>query len=291
MRIQRKLDITNAFPQKLKRKLLFCSFFSLFFYAYSVVLPTWVREKGRSLLYSDLSYRFADEFAVDGRIMPSNDFTEFDWNIYVDHGFTKNYTAGLYFPIVKVLSLASTPTSPSVTHVNKGDIDFIQRYQFASIGVAVFNLEFLMGIPTGNHKEPHGLQTGDGEYNYMPGLSLGWGFPMFSLSSYLTLYSGINFRTEGFSHEWHSSFSWGLFLYKKTLLFSLEAKNQRSLKTEEENTIQNGLWNNTSYLSYGGGITYKFKEESGVSFYYKTLTKIENSLGGDIYSIGVFYIF
>ena len=204
---------------------------------------------------------------------------------------SKNYTLGLYFPLLRVLSLGATETTPSVTHINIGDLDIIQRLQVGSLGGAVFNLELLLGIPTGNAEEPHGLHTGDGEYNYMPGLSMGWGFSFFSLSSYLTLYAGLNVRSKEFSDEWHYASQWGLFVYKKALLLSLEAKKQVSRKNKPQDTTPEGLWNNTSYIAYGGGITYKFNEDTGMSLYYKTLAQVENSLGGDIYSLGLFHIF
>ena len=261
------------------------------FIAFSSVGATWVREKGRSLFYGDLSYRSTNEYYINGEAREANSFQELNFSVYLDYGVTETYTIGVYAPLVKALSIDSTPVSPNVLHVNRGDIDFIQRYQFASFFGAVFNLELLLGIPTGNHQERHGLHTGDGEFNIMPGLSMGWGFSFFSLPSYLTLYTGMNYRNNGFSNEVHSSFQWGSFVYKEKLLLSFEAKKLESLENEEQNFTDEGLWNNTSYLSYGLGITYKFDRDSGIAFYYKTLSEVDNALGGNIYSVGAFQIY
>ena len=259
--------------------------------AFSALTATWVREEGRFLVYTDLSYRASNEYFLDKERVEANDFVGADLNLYADYGLSKNYTIGIYFPLIRALSLGETQTMPSVTHINIGDLDIIQRLQIASLGGAVFNLELLTGIPTGNAKQPHGLHTGDGEYNFMPGFSMGWGFSLFSLPSYLTFYSGINIRGKEFSDELHYSSQWGLFVYKKALLLSLEAKRQVSRKNKIPNTTPEGLWNNTSYWAHGLGITYKFDEDTGMSFYYKTLSQVENSLGGDIYSLGFFHIF
>ena len=199
-----------------------------FVLAFSVISATWVREEGRFLVYTDLSYRASDEYFLNKERVKANEFMGADFNIYADYGLSKNYTIGIYFPLIRTLSLGETQTMPSVIHINIGDLDIIQRLQIASLGGAVFNLELLTGIPTGNAKEPHGLHTGDGEYNFMPGLSMAWGFSFFSLPSYITFYSGINIRGKEFSDEWHYASQWGLFVYKKALLLSLEAKRQAS---------------------------------------------------------------
>ncbi len=256
------------------------------------LFATWVREKGRTLVYTDISYRSADEYYTNGRRMDSNRFQGIDWSLYVDHGITETYTLGFYMPLVKVLSIDETTASPSVTHINRGDLDIIQRLQFASLYGTVINAELLIGVPTGNPSEPHGLHTGDGEFNFQPGLSMGKGFGFFSLPSYITLHSGINIRSRGFSHEWHTGFQWGVFIYKESLLVSLEIKKLQSLKNNAEIFIgDDGLWNNTSYVAYGLGLTYKPNPNFGISTYYKTLGELENSLGGDIYSLAIFYLF
>ena len=148
-------------------------------FAFSILSATWVREKGRSLVYTDISYRASNEYFLENERIEANDFSGLDFNLYMDYGLSENYTIGFYLPALKILSLGETYTMPSVTHINIGDLDLIQRLQIANFGGVVFNLELLVGIPTGNAKQPHGLHTGDGEYNFMPGFSMAWGFPFF----------------------------------------------------------------------------------------------------------------
>ncbi len=252
---------------------------------------TWVREKGRALIYTDLSYRTTDTYYTGGQKMKANDFYEASLNLYADYGVTDRYTIGAYLPVIKSLSLGVTGTQPAVIYTNIGDMELIQRLQILEGLGAVFNLELLIGIPTGYSEQRERLHTGDGEFNFRPGASLGWGFPIFSLPSYLTLSAGLNLRTRGFSDEVHSAFQWGLFVYEKSLLLSIEVKSQKSQKTNDETFTDNGLWNNTSYVVYSPGITWKFNEDSGISFYYKTLREVENSLAGDTYSLALFTIF
>ena len=64
----------------------------------------------------------------------------------------------------------------------------------------------------------------------------------------------MNIRGKEFSDEWHYAFQWGSFVYKKTLLLSFEAKRQLSRKNKPQSTTSEGLWNNTSYLTYGFGL-------------------------------------
>ncbi len=263
----------------------------LFISNFSEIFPTWTREKGRALIYMDTSYRASNEYFLEGRKMEANDFEEYNLNIYLDYGVTTSYTIGLYSSALKSLSLGETEHMEAVTHINKGDLDLIQRWQIASLGGAVFNAELLIGIPTGVFEHEHALPTGDGEYNYQPGFSMGWGFDFIGLASYLTLYTAMNFRDNGFSDELHYNAQWGLFLYKKKVLLSFEFKKLDSLKTNKSDLTEDGLWNNTSYTTNGVGFSYKFNDDFGLSIYYKTITKIENAIGGDIYSIGGFYLF
>ena len=271
------------------RKIVYTILISSTLLAFSTTFASWVRESGRTLFYVDTSFRTAGEIFRDGRKQDIADFTEANLSIYADYGVFSIYTVGLYFPALKVLTIDSTPVSAQITHLNIGDLDLIQRLQVYSIGGAVFNLEFLVGFPTGNDKEENGLFTGDGEYNFMPGISMGWGFDLFSFPSYVTLNCGVNVRTEGFSHEVHIGFQWGLFLYKKDLLFHLEIKRLQSLETEPEETINNGFWNNTSYTTYGLGMTYKL-QDMGLSFYYKTVGQVNNAIGGHIFSLAFSYL-
>lgn len=266
--------------------------FLLLVSTFSVILPTWVREKGRFLLYTDLSYRSDNQYLLKkDEIISTNNFSEIGLSSYLDYGVTGNYTLGIYFPFLKKLSFESPDDGLNGNYSSMGDLDFIQRFQFASIGGAVFNLELLIGIPLGIKKHDAGFPLGDAEYNVQTGISTGWGFALSSLPSYLTFYTGYNKRNAGFSDEWHNSFQWGLFVYKKELLLSLELKSLASLENESDDFSQRGLQNNISYLAYGGGITYKFNEDSGISFYYKTLAQVENTVDGEIFSVGGFYLY
>ena len=271
------------------RKIFYILLIGFILLASSPASATWVRERGRALFYLDTSVRIAYEYFSGGR-RETPEHIESSTSIYADYGVTSIYTIGLYFPFLKFLTIDSTDISPRVRHLNIGDIDLIQRLQVFSIAGAVFNLELLVSVPIGDDTPPTGLFTGDGELNFMPGFSIGWGFNLFSLPSYLTFQSGVNLRTEEFSHEVHVGFQWGLFVYKKYILLHVEIKRLQSLRTEPEDTVRNGLWNNTRYTSYGVGVTYKPLSDIGISFYYKTVGQVENAIGGNIFSLAFFYL-
>ena len=60
-----------------------------FILAFSVISATWVREEGRFLVYTDLSYRASDEYFLNKERVKANDFAGADFNIYADYGLSK----------------------------------------------------------------------------------------------------------------------------------------------------------------------------------------------------------
>ncbi len=278
-----------------RRFFFYALFGSLMACTFSAILPTWVREKNRFLFDTNVSSRSASYYFLDKERIDIDKFRKTDWNIYADYGVTKNYTLGFYIPAIQAVTL--TEILPDVaetgkkTHTSHGDLHLIQRLQIANIEGVVFNFEFLLGLPTGNHNKERGFYTDNDGYHYMPGFSLGWGFSLFTLPSYITLSSGYNFRTGEFSDEIYTTFSFGAFIYKKSILLNYEHKELQSIKNKKASLTKDNRFNNTSYSASGLGFIFKFTKDSGLSIYYKTASRADNILGGPSYSIGTFFIF
>lgn len=230
----------------------------------------------------------------DGEIIDITTTSLYSTSIYAEYGFTEKLTGIVYAPLFTRAILNRQVDSNYMLiaegdELNSvGDIDLGFRYNLLKKGAFVLSTGLTFGIPTGN---PSGgdtelLQTGDGEFNQLVNLSVGYSF--YPLPMYATLDFGINNRTKNFSDELRYGAELGYSLQNFT--FIVRALGVKSFFNGNDAALTGtGLFNNNvEYLSIAPELIFQTGEHLGFSAGFGTALSGRSILAARTYQVGVF---
>jgi hypothetical protein len=127
--------------------------------------------------------------------------------LYAEYGVLKRLTLIMDIPIFRRLTLnkqvfreSNVVKFSGAQLTGVGDATLGGRFHIASFGQGVLSAGLNFGLPLGEHQDSSGLQTGDGEFDVMPSVLVGYSF--YPLPMYTTAFVGVDLRTgKGFSGD------------------------------------------------------------------------------------------
>lgn len=281
-------------------------FLVLFFF----LLPTvtfagggWLKKKGTGYYKLTQWWVVADKhFTSTGLTDPNVTTGIFNTSLYGEYGVTDKLTGILYFPFFSrnyqndVISATTGEVTRKGEAINTiGDTDIGIKYGLsAPDSKFAFAGSFILGIPLGNSSggSEGSLQTGDGEFNQQFRFDLSRSFSIKGLSTYLSVYSGFNNRTNGFSDEFRFGGEAGLSLFKNKLWaiarLDVVESFKNGLTSAEGSSGVTIFANNTEFASYGFEGAYYITKKLGVSASYASAFSGAIIFASPSYSVGVF---
>ena len=163
---------------------------------------------------------------------------------------------------------------------------FFLRFGLIQNNPFVASLSLNLGFPTG---QSDSLPTsGDGEFNQLVKLELGYGFQEFPLFANLEL--GFNNRTNSFSDEFRLNAQVG-YTFGKNLLVLLKSRNIYSLRNGDEANISGGgiFSNNIEFTSFGPEVLlFNVFGKFGLLANFFGAFRGANILAAPSFSVGIF---
>lgn len=255
----------------------------------------WVAGKGHGYLrLGERVIRSNKFFGLSGELTDITTTGVYITELYGEYGLGNNLEVSLYFPIFFRSTLNSIRFEQSNRvqdgdEVNNiGDINVGIKYALIKNKPFVLSASLMLGIPSGivGAGSSQLLQTGDGEFNQMLRLDMGYSFSPF----YITAGVGFNNRTQSFSDEIHANFEIGI-TYKK-LIAMLKAGTVQSLNNGDAAAAVTGIFsNNTEFVSAGPEIAWLFNKNFGFSGGVAFAFAGQNILAAPAYNAGLFVKF
>ncbi|WP_437398600.1 hypothetical protein [Flagellimonas lutimaris] len=258
----------------------------------------WTRKAQSFYLQSSASYYSSrDYYTTEGNLSDSGSrFNSSALILYGEYGVTDRFTAILDVPIVQLNSFSSTETVAGVGSVKLG----LKYRLFNNLPIAVqadFEIPTDDGTNLATSNNPNALgtfdqinlPTSDGEFNVWTNIigshSFGNG------KTYGSLYTGINFRTESFSNQFHAGAELGHLFFDKLYLIG-KLRILEKLSSGEGNQGGSFLYGEgTTFTSFGFNAIYKLGEHMSLvtsySDYAGFLVDRKNIYDGATFSLGV----
>jgi len=263
----------------------------------------WSQNKGKAYLKLSEWWMVFDKHYTDAGLIDPNITTGiFNTFLYAEYGITNRYTAiinGALFSRNYMNNVKSRATNEVIINgesINAlGDIDIGLKYSLTKPGAALpMALSFALGLPLGvtGKGELGALQTGDGEFNQMIQFDIGKGFQIKELPAYISAYTAINNRTNGYSEEFRYGAEVGLGLLTNKLWLSLKLNGIESFQngdTAETVTSTSIFANNSEFASVAFEANYLITEKFGISLNYATAFKGKIIAAAPSYNVGVFF--
>ncbi len=214
----------------------------------------WTREaKGFYLQTAATYYSSNDYYTTEGNLANTGStFTSSALTLYGEYGILDRFTAILDVPVIMLNSFSTTETVSGVGNVKLG-LKY-KLFKKAPIALQVdFEIPTDDGINFATAKEANALgtfdrinlPTSDGEFNVWTTLiasrSLANG------KTYGSIYTGVNFRTESFSNQFHAGAEIGHLFFSKLYLIG-------KLRVLEK--LSSGGGNQGGSFLYGEGTTF-----------------------------------
>ena len=263
----------------------------------------WPQKKGKAYIkLSEWGIRFNQHYTDTGKKDPNITTGIYNTFLYGEYGISHRATGifnGALFSRNTMNNLVSNTNKqvliPGEAINSIGDIDVGLKYLLSGSGSRVaVSASLILGLPTGvtGRGAQGNLQTGDGEFNQLLRFDAGTGFNIGkSTSAYISLYTGINNRTESFSEEWHYGIEGGIELGDEKIwligrLFGIESfKNGATAETITSTSI---FANNSAFTSASLEVNYYITRKFGVSANVATAFRGEIIAAAPAYSVGVY---
>ncbi len=217
--------------------------------------PGWTQPKGKGFFLLRENIILAENFYNDkGKVDPIMTSGIFISEFYGEYGLFKRLTLGAYVPFVfhSIVNgrefTSGAPKEPGLEATDFGDLDFFLRLGLIQNSPFVASLSLNLGFPTGQSDSIPA--SGDGEFNQLVKLELGYGFQKLPL--FANLEFGFNNRTNSFSDELRLNAQVG-YTFGKNLLILLKSRNIWSLNNGDDTNISGGgiFSNNIEFTSFG----------------------------------------
>lgn len=249
----------------------------LFFSQFSFAQSAWTRKKGES--YLQLSYSQISDYETLF-VEEGNDFetgrtvNESTLQAYGEYGISDELTVSLAIPVMSISTNEINPNSTiSPVTINEdtvtslGNIQLGARYKLYSkkfILTAGLNIE----ANTSDYDEASGIRTGADAWSFSPIINLGAGFGR----SYLQAFTGVQLRTNNYSHNFRFGIEYGYKLLSRLWLAAFVDITQ-SLKNGDislpSHNFETGLFiNDQEVIATGIKAIFELNDQSGLTFGY-----------------------
>ena len=258
----------------------------------------WPQPKGQAFLKLDFSAIHARNFfGLDGNTYningPGTRLRNYTTALYGEYGVTNKLTAIAYVPLVVrnivnegIGSVSGEVLQPGLENTALGDIDLGIRYGILKQRNFVLSTSLMLGIPSGDYRNPDLLYTGDGEWNQLAQIEWGYGAARWYTNGAL----GINNRTKGFSDEARFNAGFGYWLLKNRFLASAKLVTVQSFFNGNPEGTSNGLFaNNVEYISPQLGFTWEHSKKWGLSALIAGAFQGKNVLASPAVSAGIYW--
>lgn len=274
----------------------------LFLFFFNALLPGvfsqsgWTKTEGGWYAQTTVSYFTSDRYySTQGNLNIGNTFRNYTLNAYAEYGISNRLTAIANLPLLKFQHFDVTETVAGV-----GDLQFGLKYGISTKIPIAFGLT--VEVPTDDgrlvahakevnelgFRENVNLPASDGEWNVRANLAISQSFG--GGNTYASLYGLINFRTQGYTHQWQSGVEVGQLLFSRLwLIGKLQLQDRLS---DEVNTAVSFLYGEgTTYTAYQLNLLYKLTQNWRVtaSFhkYSDLLVAKRNIYDGQTFSLGL----
>lgn len=261
----------------------------------------WTQPKGKGYYkVSQWWITATQHFDNVGNIDPNATNVLANTSFYGEYGISNKLTGIIFFPF---FSHAHVNTQVSATTGNTlvegdainglGDTEISLKYGLGNEGI-VTSVSLMFGLPLGNEAggRDGNLQTGDGEFNQMIRFDMSKSFRLDqNFSAYVSLYGGLNNRTEGFSDEFRFGGELGISLKERVLLINrldVIESLQNGRPTFGDSDGSSLFANNAEFTAYTLEGAYYLSEKVGVSASYSTAIDGALIFANPSYSVGVF---
>ena len=259
----------------------------------------WTQNKGSGYYKLSQWWIISDQhYTNTGEIDPNATRANFNTSIYAEHGITDRLTGILYFPFFSRAVLyeqVSATTGELLSEgdaINSiGDTDVSIKYGILKDGPVVLSATFTLGLPLGNSSggRDGSLQTGDGAFNQMITVDISKSFAIGNTYPYLSVYTGFNNRTKGFSDEIRYGAEAGITIKNFTAIFRLQGISSLFNGDETFNSLGTSLFsNNREFLAFTPEVAYTFSDKWGISAGYGTAFSGKLIFASPTYSVGIF---
>lgn len=256
----------------------------------------WTKAKGAWYAQTSVSYFASDRYySTEGKLNIGNTFRNYSLSTYAELGISNRLTAIANWPWLKLQNFSVTETVAGVGDVQLGLKYGLHKNLPIAIGLAV-------DIPTddGSHfanakevnelgiRERVNLPASDGEWNVRANLAISQSFD--AGNTYVSGYGAVNFRTEGFTHQWQSGLEAGHLLFSRLwLIGKLQVQGRLS---DEVNTGVSFLYGEgTTYTAYQFNLLYKLTENWRITAAFHTYSDLlvakRNIYDGRTLSLGL----
>ncbi len=255
----------------------------------------WVPLKGHGYFKISQSVIRADGFYNPmGEVIDITTVSLYTTSIYGEYGLTNRLTTTFYLPLFVRTTLndikfrQTGDILPGDALNSIGDFDLGFKYGLITQGPVAVSMGLTLGIPTGRQQGGQSgiLQTGDGEFNQL--LQLEASYPIPNSQFYISLLSGFNNRTKGFSDEIHFGAELGLTqnkFYAAVKLRGVQSLQNGNAGSSAGNTI---FSNNTEYLSITPEISYGLGHNWGITGAVGFAASGQNILASPNYQLGAY---
>lgn len=255
----------------------------------------WLKGKGKAFYKLNESIIKGDQFYNgDGSLQKITTAGVYITSLYAEYGISGNVDAIAYVPFFNRLTINDVRFSDGGFQEGDsfngfGDIDLGLKFGLRQGTSLVISTSLILGIPLGvtDGGDSELLQSGDGEFNQMVRLDVGYGFKK---PFYANVGIGFNNRSKGFSEEFRFDFELG-YKYKEKLVLSFKLLGNESFENGDLNgSAGNGVFsNNLEYLAFGPEIAYYLNKNWGFSAAYRTASSGQFIIAAPSYEVGVFF--
>lgn len=261
----------------------------------------WTQRTGKGYIKISEWWIVADQhFTDNGGLDPNVTTGIFTTSLYAEWGLTDRLTTVAYVPFFArtyMNNLTSATTGevivPGEAPNSFGDTDIslkyglVQRPGLAVAATVTFGIP--SGVPAGGSQG--NLQTGDGEFNQLIQVDVGFPYKIGNLSLYGNVYAGINNRTKGFSEEFRYGLETGASFFNGRFwlvgrLFGIESfKNGTASPQDNASSL---FANNSEFTSYSVEANAYLTKTVGISANVTSAFRGEIIFARPSYSVGVF---
>ena len=273
----------------------------LFLIFTTTLFSQWTKGKGNGYYKLSAWSVIADKHYTDtGEIDPNPTRGTFNFNFYGEYGLGEKIDLISYIPFFtrtyqnNVVSGTRGDIITEGSTLNAfGDIDIGVRYGILKKNSLALSTTLKFGLPTGNTSGGNEfaiLQTGDGEFNQLLQVDLGYSFKLKDIPAYGKTFVGYNHRTKGFSDEIHFGGEIGFKFFDRLWLIGklnvLKSTKNGSLTAF---TANGSLFaNNIEYTNIGLQAAYNISKKIGVSYEYGNAINGRIIAAAPSHSVGVF---
>jgi len=256
----------------MKKRILLSNIVVILSISFSFAGGGWTPKKKTGFFKLNQSILRANQFyGPNGDIVDITTISLYTTSLYGEYGFTDRIAGIVYAPFFvrstlneqKVRQTGTTEPGDELNAI--GDFDLGFKYALVHNKEIAVSASITFGIPLGETQggESGILQTGDGEFNQLIKVDVSKSF--YPKPLYVSLSSGYNNRTQGFSDEIHFGAEIG-YTYKDKLIGILKAYSVSSLNNGDAAGAANGVFsNNTEYFSFGPEVNYLMNKKVGIS--------------------------